>query len=150
VQVGDTVSLRVQADAGPTEVVGTVLAASADALTVRRRDGSVVELDVQVRDAPDPQARTQLVADERHRVAESSQGGLALGRLTDHTDPNLRVTQVVGRLDARDRREPDPRIRDLTTDDRPDLLPEKFVDPLGSLAHDNRMAATNASWSRPG
>lgn len=45
-QVGDTVSLRLQADTGPTEVVGTVLAASADSLTVRRRDGSVLELDV--------------------------------------------------------------------------------------------------------
>ena len=40
-----------------------------------------------------------------------------------------------GRLDARDRREPDPRVRDLTADDRPDLLAEKLVDPLGSLAH---------------
>jgi N-acetylglutamate synthase len=46
VQVGDTVSLRVQADTGVTEVVGTVLAASADSLTVRRRDGIVVDLDV--------------------------------------------------------------------------------------------------------
>jgi len=46
VQVGDTVSLRVQADTGPTEVVGTVLAASADSLTVRRRDGAVVDLAV--------------------------------------------------------------------------------------------------------
>jgi ribosomal protein S18 acetylase RimI-like enzyme len=46
VQVGDTVSLRVQADTGVTEVVGTVLAASADTLTVRRRDGAVVDLAV--------------------------------------------------------------------------------------------------------
>ena len=45
-QVGDTVSLRVQADTGVTEVVGTVLAASADSLTVRRRDGTVVDLAV--------------------------------------------------------------------------------------------------------
>jgi GNAT superfamily N-acetyltransferase len=46
VKVGDTVSLRVLADTGVTEVVGTVLVASADSLTVRRRNGSVVELDV--------------------------------------------------------------------------------------------------------
>ena len=45
-RVGDTVSLRVQADTGVTEVVGTVLAASADSLTVRRRDGVVVDLAV--------------------------------------------------------------------------------------------------------
>jgi GNAT superfamily N-acetyltransferase len=46
VQVGDTVSLRVRTDTGSTEVVGTVLAASPSALTVRRRNGAVVELDV--------------------------------------------------------------------------------------------------------
>lgn len=45
-QVGDTVSLRVHTPAGSTEVVGTVLAASADSLTIRRRDGAVVDLDV--------------------------------------------------------------------------------------------------------
>lgn len=45
-QVGDVVSLRVQADTGVTEVVGTVLAASHDSLTVRRRDGAVVDLAV--------------------------------------------------------------------------------------------------------
>ena len=45
-QVGDTVSLRVATRAGSTEVVGTVLAASADALTIRRRDGAVVEVAV--------------------------------------------------------------------------------------------------------
>jgi ribosomal protein S18 acetylase RimI-like enzyme len=46
VRLGDTVSLRVQTDAGVTEVVGTVLAASADSLTVRRRDGTVLDLAV--------------------------------------------------------------------------------------------------------
>ncbi|HMC69050.1 MAG TPA: hypothetical protein VKJ07_07850, partial [Mycobacteriales bacterium] len=45
-RVGDTVSLRVQTDAGVTEVVGIVLVASADTLTVRRRDGSVLEVAV--------------------------------------------------------------------------------------------------------
>ena len=43
-QVGDTVSLRVVTRAGPTDVVGTLLAASAESLTVRRRDGSVTEI----------------------------------------------------------------------------------------------------------
>ena len=45
------------------------------------------------------------------------------------------MAQVRRRLDLGDRREPDPRIRDLTRDDRPDLLPQELVDPLGSLAH---------------
>ena len=44
VQVGDTVSLRVVTRAGPTDVVGTLLAASARSLTVRRRDGQVSEI----------------------------------------------------------------------------------------------------------
>jgi GNAT superfamily N-acetyltransferase len=46
VQVGDTVSLRVISDAGPTEVVGTVVSARPGRVTVRRRDGSMAELDV--------------------------------------------------------------------------------------------------------
>lgn len=45
-QAGDVVSLRVSTPQGPTEVVGTLVAASADALSVRRRDGSVVEVSV--------------------------------------------------------------------------------------------------------
>lgn len=45
-QAGDVVSLRVSTSAGPTEVVGTLVAASADTLSVRRRDGSVVEVAV--------------------------------------------------------------------------------------------------------
>jgi ribosomal protein S18 acetylase RimI-like enzyme len=46
VQAGDVVSLRVSTPEGPTEVVGTLVAASADALSVRRRDGTVVEVAV--------------------------------------------------------------------------------------------------------
>jgi ribosomal protein S18 acetylase RimI-like enzyme len=46
VQVGDTVSLRLRGAAGSTEVVGTVLAASTDSLTLRRRDGAVIEIAV--------------------------------------------------------------------------------------------------------
>jgi len=46
VQAGDVVSLRVSTSAGLTEVVGTLVAASADTLSVRRRDGSVVEIAV--------------------------------------------------------------------------------------------------------
>ena len=60
----------------------------------------------------------------------AASGGLALGRLADDADPDLRMAQVGGRLDVRDRREPDPRIRDLTADDRADLLPQELVDPF--------------------
>ena len=42
--VGTAVTLRVRTPAGPTDVVGTVLAASAETLTVRRRDGRVEEI----------------------------------------------------------------------------------------------------------
>jgi hypothetical protein len=108
--------------------------------------GGVVEVDVEVRDAPDAQPRTQLVTDERHRVSKGLQRGVALGRLADDADPDLGVPQVVGRLDARDRREPDPRIRDLATDDRADLLAEEFVDAFGSLAH---VSTTNELPRRP-
>lgn len=45
-QVGDTVTLRVGTPAGPTDLVGILLAAGPDTLTVRRRDGRVVTIAV--------------------------------------------------------------------------------------------------------
>lgn len=73
-QVGDTVSLRVQTDAGITEVVGIVLVASGDSLTVRRRDGSVLDLAVtQVtagRVVP-PSPAQKIPVDELERVMTS-------------------------------------------------------------------------------
>ena len=45
-QVGDTVSLRVAAAEGPREVLGIVVAAASDVLTVRRRDGQIVDVAV--------------------------------------------------------------------------------------------------------
>jgi RimJ/RimL family protein N-acetyltransferase len=44
VQVGDTVSLRVVTRAGPTDVVGTLISVSADAVELRRRDGNVMQI----------------------------------------------------------------------------------------------------------
>ena len=90
---------------------------------------------MQVRDPLDAQRLAELVTDERHRVLERGDRGIALGRLADDADPDLGVAQVRRRLDRRDRGEPDPRIRDVTSDDRADLLPKELVDPLCSLAH---------------
>jgi hypothetical protein len=97
--------------------------------------GSLVEVDVQVRDPPDAQRLAELVTDEWHRVLEGGDRCIALGGLADDADPHLGVAQVLGRLDRRDRREPDPRIRDITSHDHPDLLPQKLVDAVCSLAH---------------
>ncbi len=44
--MGDTVSLRLRTSAGPTEVVGVVLSRSPEVLVLRRRDGSVTEVEV--------------------------------------------------------------------------------------------------------
>jgi GNAT superfamily N-acetyltransferase len=44
--VGETISLRVNTESGPTEVVGVVLSLSPDQLVVRRRDGSEMTVDV--------------------------------------------------------------------------------------------------------
>lgn len=46
VQAGDVVSLRVSTPRGPAEVVGTLVAASAEQLSVRRRDGTIVTVAV--------------------------------------------------------------------------------------------------------
>lgn len=65
--VGDTVSLRVATAHGPTEVVGVVLARSAQAIVLRRRDGSVTEIGVATitagRVVPPGQARRVGVAE---------------------------------------------------------------------------------------
>ena len=78
-RVGDTVSLRVQTDAGITEVVGIVLVASGDSLTVRRRDGSVLDLAVtQItagRVVP-PSPAQKIPVDELERVMTSGWRGL--------------------------------------------------------------------------
>jgi N-acetylglutamate synthase len=74
VRAGDVVSLRISTADGPSEVVGTLVAASAEALSVRRRDGTVVEVAV---DAvvtgrvvpPAPSARVDVA--ELHRVMAS-------------------------------------------------------------------------------
>lgn len=44
--MGETVSLRVATAAGPTEIVGVVVARTAETIAVRRRDGSTVEVAV--------------------------------------------------------------------------------------------------------
>jgi GNAT superfamily N-acetyltransferase len=72
VQRGDTVSLRVLTPAGPTDVVGTLLAASVDMLTVRRRDGNVTQVTVDsvaaARVVPPGPART-VATGELQRIA---------------------------------------------------------------------------------
>ena len=84
VQAGDVVSLRVSTSAGPTEVLGTLAAASADTLSVRRRDGSVVEIavdDVRAgRVVPPGPART-ISADELQAVMAAGWRALEVGQV---------------------------------------------------------------------
>ena len=95
--------------------------------------GRVVQLDVQHRDALDPQPFAQLVADERHRVGQRRDGLRPLVRLPDDAHPDLGVPQLAVRLDLRDRGEPHPRIGDLARDDAADLLPQQLIDPIRPL-----------------
>ncbi|HEU5034154.1 MAG TPA: GNAT family N-acetyltransferase [Mycobacteriales bacterium] len=70
-QVGDTVTLRVLTPAGPTDVVGTLLATERETLTVRRRDGRVAVIAVDSvragRVVPPGPAR-RISAGDLHRV----------------------------------------------------------------------------------
>ena len=61
----------------------------------------VVELEVELRDALDPQPLAELVADERHRPAQRGERRLPLLGLADDADPDLGMAQVRRRLDAR-------------------------------------------------
>ena len=95
--------------------------------------GGVVELDMEVRDPLDPQARAELVPDERHRRdAAPPRSRVRSAGWPMTLTQTLRVAEVRRRLDRGDRGEPDPRIRDVPRDDRPDLLPQELIDPLGS------------------
>ena len=94
----------------------------------------VVEPDVELGDAPDPQPPAELVADEPHRVLERAERLLPVGPAADHAHPDLRVAEVRRRLDVGDRHEPDPRVGDLLREERADLLAQELVDAIGSLA----------------
>ena len=97
--------------------------------------GRVVELDVEIGDAPDPERLAQLVPDERHRPAEGGDGR----RLLAGWPMTLTQTRAWRRSGVVSTRvivaNPIARIRDLPGHDRPDLLPEQLVDPVGALAH---------------
>jgi hypothetical protein len=95
----------------------------------------VVELEVELGDPLQAEALAQLVANERHCPPERLQGGLPIARLTDDADGHAGMTEIGRRLDAGDRGEPDPGIVEVAGQDRRHLLPEKLVDPRGSLRH---------------
>jgi N-acetylglutamate synthase len=79
VRAGDVVSLRVSTPHGATEVVGTLVAASADTMTVRRRDGTVVRVAVDdvraARVVPPGPARTISPADLQAVMADGWRAG---------------------------------------------------------------------------
>ena len=62
--------------------------------------GGVVELDVEVGDAPDAQPPAELVPHERHRPAERGDGRVALRGWPMTLTQTLRVAQVRRRLDV--------------------------------------------------
>jgi len=97
----------------------------------------LVELEMEFRDALQPEPLAELVTDERHRPAERPKGLLATLRLTDDADEDLGMAEIRSRLDPGDRRKPDPRIGDLAGNDRGDLLPQKFVDSVRSGGHES-------------
>lgn len=103
-----------------------------DACSALRR---IVDLDMEVGDPSDPQASAKLVPHERHRPAKGRDRRITLGGLTDDAHPDLGMPQVGRGLDRGDRGKPDTRVSDVPGHDRPDLLPEQLVNPLGSLAH---------------
>ena len=90
---------------------------------------------VELRDALEPEPLAELVPDERHRPPERRERCLAFRRLADDADPDLGMAQVRRRLDVGDRDEADPRVGDLAGQDRPDLLAQELVDPVGALRH---------------
>jgi ribosomal protein S18 acetylase RimI-like enzyme len=115
VRAGDVVTLRVRTRAGPTDLVGMLVAASPTHLTLRRRDGSVVVVDVDDVEAgrvvpPGPAQR--IGADELHAVMvrgwrpieTTDCGGWLLrasGGFTGRANSALVAPEPVGDLPAR-------------------------------------------------
>ena len=95
----------------------------------------VVAAQLELRDAPQPDPRAELVAHERHRVLERLHRLLALRRLPDDADPDARDAEVRRGLHVGDRHEPDPRVLDVLGQDRADLLAQQLIDPIGSRSH---------------
>src|SRR4029453_11634880 len=107
----------------------------------------VVQANVEVGDALEPQPPAKLAPHERHRAAEGSDRGIALRLLTDDAHPDLRMTQVGRGLHVRDRDEADSGISNLAGDDARDLLPQQLVELLRPFAHSNRPVAATR-WRR--
>ena len=73
----------------------------------------VVEANVKVRDAFEPEPPAKLAPHEWHRPTERGDGCIAFRGLTDDAHPDLGVTQVGRGLNVRDRDEADPGIVDV-------------------------------------
>jgi hypothetical protein len=97
--------------------------------------GRLVDPEVQLRDPAKVQSLAEEPSHVGHRAAQCGEAGGSLVRLADLADPDLGVTQVGHRLDVGDRREPDRGIVDILGEDRPDLLAQQRVDPIGPLGH---------------
>ncbi len=158
-QVGDTVSLRVLTRAGSTEVVGTVLASSAGSLTLRRRDGAGVEVDVTQVTAgrvvpPSPAQRVDPV--ELHRVmaagwraAETAELGdwllRSAGGFTGRAnsalavgDPGIPLDEAISRVEQwYDARGLPPRVQ----------LPQLPQLPQGTAAADLAAVLDRRGWT---
>ena len=95
----------------------------------------VVEANVKVRDALEPEPPAKLAPHEWHRPTEGGDGCIAFRGLTDDAHPDLRVTQVGRGLHVRDRDEADPGIADLAGHDLRDLLPQQLIQLVRALTH---------------
>ena len=119
--VGDTISLRVAAATGPTEIVGVVLSRTPETLVVRRRDGSVTEVSVAsievgrvVPPGParriDPADLERIAADGWRALEISTLGGWLLRAAGGFTaransalaagDPGVPLADAVGAVEA--------------------------------------------------
>ncbi len=112
--------------------------------------GGLVQADVQVRDPPQAQARTELVANEGHGVLERPDRFGPLGRAADDAHPDPGVGQIGGRLDPGHGGEADPGILHVAREKSSDLLPEQLVDPIGPSRHRSWPVLAGINWLAPG
>jgi N-acetylglutamate synthase len=84
VRVGDVVSLRVATPLGPTDLVGTLVAATPETLSIRRRDGRLAEIpvaDIRAQRVVPPGPERRIPVAELQQVAARDWRPLELERL---------------------------------------------------------------------
>jgi len=99
----------------------------------RRTGGRSVGDELDVRDKPQVGTGADLVTDVGLRLVEGTHRFSRRSLVAEHAHEDPRQPEVAGGLDARHRREGDPRIAELFADERGELALQERIHPVRPL-----------------